>query len=67
LYQNLLEITVVRALNYDAINMDGELERNAEEIVANLSTAGIMSLVERFAIGLAVLYVRVLGGYSLCV
>jgi hypothetical protein len=51
LYQDLVEITVVRALNYDVINMDGELERNDEEIVANLSTAGITSLFDRFAVG----------------
>jgi hypothetical protein len=57
LHQDLLEITVVSALNYDVINMDGELERNAEEIVANLNTAGIKSLVFRFAIGLTALYV----------
>ena len=58
LYQDLLEITVVRALNYDVINMDGELERNAEEIVANLNTAGITSLVYRFATGLTAVYVN---------
>jgi hypothetical protein len=37
--------------------MDGELERNAEEIVANLSTAGITSLVYRFVNGLTALHV----------
>jgi hypothetical protein len=30
---DLLEITVVTALNYDVINMAGEMERKAEEIV----------------------------------
>jgi len=58
---------VVRAMNYDVINMDGELERNAEEIV-NLSTAGITSLVDRFANGLTALYVNVCyGGATICV
>jgi len=54
LYQDL-EITVDRTLNYDVINMDGELERNDVEIVANLSTAGITSLFDRFAMGLTAL------------
>ena len=48
---------MVRSLNYAVINMDGELERNAEEIFANLSTASRTSLVDRFAIGLTVPYV----------
>lgn len=70
MYQDRIEITVVRALNYDVINMDGELERNAEEIFANLSTAGRTPLVDRFAIGLTAAYVSTcLGGrgYRLCV
>jgi hypothetical protein len=54
LYQDL-EITVDRTLNYDVINMAGELERNDVEIVANLSTADITSLFDRFAMGLTAL------------
>lgn len=48
---------MVTALSYDVINMDGELERKAEEIFAKLNTAAITSLVDGFAIGLTARYV----------
>jgi hypothetical protein len=68
-YEDLPEITVVTALNYDVINMDGELERKAEEIVAKLSTAGVTSLVDRFAVGLTARYVSTcfVGLPSVCI